>query len=123
MELMAESPARTKKSTEPRRATGVYFARTSSSSADVARACVSFSAISTALALVFSSVLMSSALSRMFPWAFESSRRSVSSRVLSSCLLLLISPTSASRASSRSGRSCRTVTFRSCASRPCGVSP
>ena len=68
-----ESDAITKKRIEPRLATGRYDAHATSISSPVARASTSFSLISVALVLVFSSVSMSSVLSRMLPVALASS--------------------------------------------------
>jgi len=67
MLVMDERDAMTKNRMAPRLATGVYLTRVSSISLAVTLLTSSFSAISTALALAFSSVLISSWLSRMLP--------------------------------------------------------
>ena len=121
MVLITDRPDMTKNRIEPLFATGAYLTRVVSSSTAVFCAASKFSAISTAFFFVFSSVSMSAALSRMLPCAVASSRRSVSSSCFRSVLLSLISFTKRSRSSSRSGRSCFTVTFRSCSCRPCCV--
>ena len=121
MVLITDSADMTKKRMEPRFATGAYLTRVNSISFAVTWAFWRFSAMFFALVLVFSSVLISSWLSRMLPSAELSSLSNVSSSCLSSIELSAISLTSSSRCSSRSGRSCRTVTLRSCSCRPCSV--
>ena len=121
MVLMTDSEDMTKKRMLPRFATGWYLTRVASICFAVTCASSKFSAISTAFFFVLSSVSMSAALSKISPVACDSSRSSVSSSCLSSDLLALISCTRRSRCSSRSGRSCLTVTLRSCSWSPCCV--
>ena len=67
MRFTADSPATTKNNREPRFATGRYSSLARVISAFVVAASASFAAISTLLAFAFSSVPMSSSLSKMFP--------------------------------------------------------
>ena len=118
---MAESESMTKKRTAPLLAAGVYLDLTTSISSAVSLAFSSFSAISMALSLVSSKVWMSSSLSKMLPVALLSSCKRVSSSFFSKALFWDMSLISSSLLSSKSRRSCLTVTFRSCAWRPCWV--
>ena len=110
-----------KKSTDARVATGRYFSRVASMSFSVASASATFSVISFEVTLDCASVSMSTSSSKMFPDAFESRCRILSSISVSCFFMRALDTTSAFFASARSSRSCITTAPSSWSSKPSWV--